>query len=179
MEIWPLSANSAGLFASFSSRESNFSQTICYDVDECTTCVDDCDYNAECFNTFGSFTCECQNGWEGDGLFCSDVCSTGNNSCVANASCIMNVDSITVSAESTPRLQLRANVDAVRLQIHKLMMAISRDWPSRIRTGASAQKAFSETVSRLSTLKTPPTTRRTGGTWGWRARTCTSALIRA
>ena len=76
-----------------------FLQSICFDLDECTTCVDDCDYNAVCNNTFGSFTCECQNGWEGDGIYCTDVCTTGNNSCIANASCVMNVDSATVSAQ--------------------------------------------------------------------------------
>ena len=40
------------------------------DIDECLS-VDDCDSNANCTNTQGSFTCSCQDGYTGDGKNCS------------------------------------------------------------------------------------------------------------
>jgi hypothetical protein len=39
----------------------------CGDIDECTANTDDCDANATCTNTDGSFTCECDAGFTGDG----------------------------------------------------------------------------------------------------------------
>jgi hypothetical protein len=43
----------------------------CADVDECSMGADDCDPNAECTNTPGSFECTCPPGWEGDGTTCT------------------------------------------------------------------------------------------------------------
>ena len=40
------------------------------DVNECETNDHDCDINATCDNTFGSFTCTCNIGYEGDGEVC-------------------------------------------------------------------------------------------------------------
>ena len=40
------------------------------DVNECTDGSDDCDTNAECTNTLGSFVCECNIGYMGDGVYC-------------------------------------------------------------------------------------------------------------
>ena len=40
------------------------------DIDECATDVDNCDTNANCTNTPGSFTCACNLGYSGDGLTC-------------------------------------------------------------------------------------------------------------
>ena len=40
------------------------------DVDECTEDYDDCDTNAECTNTPGSFECTCNIGYTGDGVTC-------------------------------------------------------------------------------------------------------------
>ena len=40
------------------------------DIDECQG-VNNCDSNANCTNTQGSFTCSCQEGYSGDGKSCS------------------------------------------------------------------------------------------------------------
>ena len=41
------------------------------DIDECTNGSNDCDENADCSNTDGSYTCSCQSGFSGDGMNCS------------------------------------------------------------------------------------------------------------
>ena len=41
------------------------------DTDECQMEMDDCDMNAVCTNTPGSFTCTCKDGYEGDGTTCN------------------------------------------------------------------------------------------------------------
>ena len=40
------------------------------DINECMANTDDCDTNAVCTNTPGSFTCDCNQGYSGDGLNC-------------------------------------------------------------------------------------------------------------
>jgi len=51
----------------------------CTDVDEWTSNTDNCDINASCTNTSGSFSCACAAGYIGDGTTCSlgDVCGNG------------------------------------------------------------------------------------------------------
>ena len=49
------------------------------DIDECAIDIDNCDINAFCTNTPGSFTCACNQGYTGDGLTC-----IGNNSFLYN-----------------------------------------------------------------------------------------------
>jgi len=58
------------------------------DVDECIKKLDNCDGNAQCTNTDGGFTCECNAGFSGDGVTCTDIneCEGGNN-CDVNAEC--------------------------------------------------------------------------------------------
>ena len=41
------------------------------DVDECTTDIHNCDVNAVCTDTDGSFTCSCNSGYSGDGTTCT------------------------------------------------------------------------------------------------------------
>ena len=41
------------------------------DIDECTDGPNDCDNNAECDNTVGSFTCTCNTGYSGNGVTCA------------------------------------------------------------------------------------------------------------
>ena len=40
------------------------------DIDECTEDLDDCDPNAMCTNTNGSYTCACNEGYSGNGTTC-------------------------------------------------------------------------------------------------------------
>lgn len=40
------------------------------DIDECETDTDNCDVNAHCNNTKGSFQCTCNIGYSGDGVVC-------------------------------------------------------------------------------------------------------------
>ncbi|XP_041354305.1 fibrillin-1-like [Gigantopelta aegis] len=60
------------------------------DVDECEQDSDNCDVNALCTNTFGSFTCTCKAGFSGNGTNCKDVdeCSAGTHVCPPEADCI-------------------------------------------------------------------------------------------
>ena len=41
------------------------------DVDECVAGMDNCDANATCSNTVGSFTCSCNPGFSGSGVNCT------------------------------------------------------------------------------------------------------------
>ncbi|WP_438031098.1 EGF domain-containing protein [Sorangium sp. So ce233] len=61
----------------------------CADIDECALGTDDCDANAACTNTPGSFACACTAGYSGDGTTCTDVdeCALGTDDCDANAAC--------------------------------------------------------------------------------------------
>ncbi|XP_076799587.1 uncharacterized protein LOC143444282 [Clavelina lepadiformis] len=51
------------------SWDTNFLQ--CVDIDECNT--DPCDPMATCFNTLGSFTCQCDNVYSGNGFNCEEI----------------------------------------------------------------------------------------------------------
>ena len=52
----------------------NFSYT---DTDECAEDSHICDENATCINTIGTFKCECNNGYIGDGKTCEGNIATG------------------------------------------------------------------------------------------------------
>ena len=41
------------------------------DIDECRTEMNDCHVRATCSNTFGSFECTCDAGFEGNGVNCT------------------------------------------------------------------------------------------------------------
>ena len=54
----------------FSSYE--WSYAVCPDENECIT-RHDCDENADCFDTVGSYRCECKQGYQGNGTFCKPL----------------------------------------------------------------------------------------------------------
>ena len=77
----------------------NENDKSCHDMNECNPIAPahpehNCDTHATCTNTFGSFTCACNIGWEGDaGTSCSNVdecqkntdqCDTETTTCVDN-----------------------------------------------------------------------------------------------
>ena len=41
------------------------------DINECELRINNCDVNANCSNTFGSFECTCSAGFMGDGVNCT------------------------------------------------------------------------------------------------------------
>ncbi len=56
----------------------NFTEALQFipDTDECATGLHDCDPNAQCENTPGSFTCTCNPGYFGNGIFCTGEART-------------------------------------------------------------------------------------------------------
>ena len=44
---------------------------ICTDIDECRIETHNCDLNADCNDTVGSFLCTCNTGYEGTGSVCT------------------------------------------------------------------------------------------------------------
>ncbi|CAH1795056.1 unnamed protein product [Owenia fusiformis] len=59
------------------------------DKDECELGTDNCDTNAVCENTPGSFVCVCNRGFTGTGVICTDLCT---GFCEAGKSCIIDQD---------------------------------------------------------------------------------------
>ena len=55
-----------------------FNSTVSYshslaDVDECADGTHNCSSNAKCTNTDGSFTCDCSDGFIGNGQLCEGI----------------------------------------------------------------------------------------------------------
>ena len=48
-------------------------ETCLSDINECNAETDNCDVNAKCTNTEGSFTCTCNKGYTGDGETCTGM----------------------------------------------------------------------------------------------------------
>ncbi|XP_035531790.1 epidermal growth factor-like protein 6 [Morone saxatilis] len=69
-------------------------ERTCVDIDECVTGKNLCPYNRQCVNTFGSYYCKCQEGFDlkyVDGKYdCVDLneCASGNNKCSHHADCL-------------------------------------------------------------------------------------------
>ncbi|CAK8678007.1 unnamed protein product [Clavelina lepadiformis] len=62
------------------------------DINECDTNSHNCDGNSTCINEQGSFRCECNSGYSGDGKSgnCEDIneCDTNSHNCDGNSTCI-------------------------------------------------------------------------------------------
>lgn len=64
----------AGFVEVYSQCVKLLSSTCCYtDTNECVQGTDDCDDNAICINTVGSFVCNCRVGYQGDGRICEGI----------------------------------------------------------------------------------------------------------
>ncbi|KAJ0070282.1 hypothetical protein NL108_007627, partial [Boleophthalmus pectinirostris] len=69
-------------------------ERTCVDVDECVTGKNLCPYNRQCVNTFGSYFCKCQEGYDLkyiDGKYdCVDLdeCVSGSHKCSHHAVCL-------------------------------------------------------------------------------------------
>ena len=62
--------------------------SICYDlltadVDECAIGNHSCHDSATCHNNQGSYTCSCNSGYAGDGVFCTSKCITFQSEYIA------------------------------------------------------------------------------------------------
>ena len=64
----------------------------CEDINECET-GHECDANASCLNTNGSYQCQCNPGYEGNGINCSDIneCVTNTHNCNSGFRCTNNI----------------------------------------------------------------------------------------
>jgi len=74
----------------------NIYAMVCFhvDINECESNTDNCNENADCTNTEGSFTCSCNPGYTGDGVSCTNIneCELGTP-CDPNANCTDTVGS--------------------------------------------------------------------------------------
>jgi len=67
-----------------------YTGTLCeLNVNECATGDHDCDGNATCADTDGSYVCTCKAGWQGDGTSCVNVneCADATDNCSDDATC--------------------------------------------------------------------------------------------
>ncbi|XP_035459598.2 epidermal growth factor-like protein 6 isoform X1 [Scophthalmus maximus] len=69
-------------------------ERTCVDIDECVTGNNLCPYNRQCVNTFGSYFCKCQDGYDlkyVDGKYAcedNDECAAGTHKCSHHAVCL-------------------------------------------------------------------------------------------
>uniref|UniRef100_A0A0G4HB05 EGF-like domain-containing protein n=1 Tax=Chromera velia CCMP2878 TaxID=1169474 RepID=A0A0G4HB05_9ALVE len=87
------STDAAGMDAHFDYFQLDF---YFEDLEECSGATHNCDGNATCTNTNGSFTCSCDPGFVGNGVSCvpdDDECTLSTDDCHGNASCSNSIGS--------------------------------------------------------------------------------------
>ena len=65
------------------------------DVNECATGTDNCNDNATCTNTEGSFTCACNAGYQGDGVTCTNIDECAASPCLNGGTCTDGINAYT------------------------------------------------------------------------------------
>ena len=66
------------------------------DINECEEMFDNCDSDAQCIDTIGSYNCECYDGYEGDGFNCSSMLTLlGTN--MHHLTCIISVQFVDIN----------------------------------------------------------------------------------
>ena len=99
------------------------------DIDECATGADNCDTNAACTNSPGSFACSCNQGYTGDGVTCMGICSLEFKQlllCIADVlQMLMSVQLVTITVTlmlSVPTLLVASLVpvtlDTLEMELH-------------------------------------------------------------
>ncbi|EPX58416.1 hypothetical protein D187_004172 [Cystobacter fuscus DSM 2262] len=73
----------------------------CVDVNECAAGTDNCNENATCTNTVGSFTCACNAGYEGDGVTCTNIDECAASPCLNGGTCTDGINSYTCACAPT------------------------------------------------------------------------------
>ncbi|XP_068736765.1 uncharacterized protein [Montipora capricornis] len=61
------------------------------DIDECSS-ENNCDVNARCMNTIGSYNCTCKKGYQGDGRNCSEIKPCDSSPCLNGGNCTNEAD---------------------------------------------------------------------------------------
>ena len=64
---------------------------ICENINECLNDDENrCHHHATCVDTIGSYTCQCNKGHKGDGIWCLPIgeCSQAGSYCASNADCV-------------------------------------------------------------------------------------------
>ena len=74
----------------YSSMYNESSKILFPDINECSTGSAECDENAECYDTAGSYDCTCFSGYIGDGYTCQDIDECLTHPCDENATCTNN-----------------------------------------------------------------------------------------
>ncbi|XP_028408851.1 fibrillin-1-like isoform X4 [Dendronephthya gigantea] len=72
------------------------------DVDECLSGSYYCGTHAKCINTLGSYICQCETGYTGNGLICNDIdeCFLSLDNCLAGSNCTNTDGSYFCSCDS-------------------------------------------------------------------------------
>ena len=61
-------------------HENKSTNSLFLEINECSAGTDNCDANADCTNTVGSYNCTCKSGYSGDGVTCTGTLLSQNSS---------------------------------------------------------------------------------------------------
>ena len=85
-------------------------QESCADVNECFDILNNCHENAFCTNSEASFNCQCNTGYEGDGVTCDDIDEClQDDICPDNAICENSEGSYDCNCDGNPGFKVAKN----------------------------------------------------------------------